>query len=137
VARGRFLSQVVGPHLESLCREFAITASTELFDGPPGEVGAGVVGDPANKTQIQIDVAVLAPVDHGRPRRILSLGAAKWDKHIDSGHVDRLGRARDLLTAKGFDTRETVLACYSGAGFAADVHPEPELALIDLDRLYA
>jgi AAA+ ATPase superfamily predicted ATPase len=136
-AHGRFLSQVVGPHFESLCREFAITASTELFNGPPGEVGAGVVSDPENRTQIQIDVAVLAPLDHGRPRRILSLGEVKWDKPITSGHVSKLRRARDLLAVKGFDTRETVLACYSGAGFAADVHPERDLALIDLKRLYA
>lgn len=31
-----------------------------MFGALPGEVGAGVVADPANRTQIQVDVAVLA-----------------------------------------------------------------------------
>jgi hypothetical protein len=32
-------------------------------------------------------------------------------------HLRRLERAAALLAARGYDTRETVLACYSGAGF--------------------
>ena len=135
-SRARFLSQVVGPHFESLCREFAVTASTELFRGPAGTVGSGVVSDPANRTQIQIDVAVLAPTDHGHPRQVLSLGEVKWDSPMGTTHVERLRRARDLLAVKGFDTRDTVLACYSGAGFAPDLHAAQDVALIGLDRLY-
>jgi uncharacterized protein len=137
-ARARFLSQVVGPHFESLCREYAIGAAEELFGGPPGEVGSGVVTDPANRTHIEIDVAVLAPAEHGRPRRVLSLGEAKWDRILDARHVERLARARDLLAARGFDTRGTVLAGYSGAGFAPDLRSANggEVALVDLRRLY-
>ena len=137
-ARARFLSQVAGPHFESLCREYAITAGAGIFGGPAGEVGHGVVADPANRTQIEIDVAVLAPADHGRPRRVLSLGEAKWDRVMDEGHLARLGRARDLLAVKGFDTRETVLACYSGAGFTPALHATAgdHTALISLDQLY-
>lgn len=56
-ARARFLSQVVGPHFESICREYAIAADPETYGGVPGEVGAGVVPDPANRSQIQVDVA--------------------------------------------------------------------------------
>ena len=139
-ARARFLSQVVGPHFESLCREFAITAGDDVFGGPPGEVGGGVVADPANRTQIEIDVAVLAPADHGRPRRILSLGEVKWDRVMDASHLDRLSRARDLLAVKGFDTQGTVLACYCGAGFAPDLQAardRTDVALIDLDQIYS
>jgi AAA+ ATPase superfamily predicted ATPase len=135
-SRARFLSQVVGPHFESLCREFAITASTDLFNGPAGTVGSGVVPDPANRTQLQIDVAVLAPADHGRPRRVLSLGEVKWDRPMGTAHADRLRRARDLLAVKGFDTRDAVLACYSGAGFAPDLRTQDDVALIGLDFLY-
>lgn len=137
-ARARFLSQVVGPHFESLCREYAISAGNDLFGGPPAQVGSGVVADPANRTQIEIDVAVLAPADHGRPRRVLSLGEAKWDRVMDSSHIDRLARARDLLAVKGFDTRDTILACYSGAGFAPDLSAlhDDKITLIDLDQLY-
>ena len=138
-AQPRFLSQIVGGHFETICRDYAIIADPELFGGLPAEVGTGVVSDPANKTQIQIDVAVLGPADHGQPRKLLSLGEAKWDRVMDQRHVDRLRRARDLLAVKGFDTRDTVLACYSGTGF----HPElaadkpDDVRLMGLDQLYA
>ncbi|WP_405087176.1 hypothetical protein [Microbispora sp. NBC_01389] len=130
----RFLSQVVGPHVEVLCREYALDA-----DGAAGEVGSGVVPDPANRTRIEVDVAVLAPVDHGRPRRVLSLGEVKWDRVMGAEHVARLRRARDLLTAKGYDTRDTVLTCYSGAGFTAELGAGPggDVRLVTLDDLYA
>jgi hypothetical protein len=116
-AKPRFLAQVAGPHFEQLCRDFATMAPPELFGGLPGEVGSGVVADPARRSQIQIDVAVLAPATPGEPRKVLSLGEAKWGDVPGARPADRLRRARDLLAAKGFDTRDTVLACYSGAGF--------------------
>jgi uncharacterized protein len=113
-------------------------ADPELFGVLPAEVGAGVVADPANKKQIQVDVAVLAPAEHGQPPRVLSLGEVKWDRIMDQHDVERLRRARDLLTAKGFAARDAVLACYSGAGF----HPEltaarpGDVRLIGLEQLY-
>jgi hypothetical protein len=79
-ARARFLSEVTGPHFEAICRDYAIAADPAVFGGPPGQVGSGVVVDPANRTQIQIDVAILAPAEPGRPRTILSLGEVKWDR---------------------------------------------------------
>jgi uncharacterized protein len=137
-ARPRFLSQVVGPHFESICRDYAIAADPEVFDGLPGEVGAGVVSDPGNRTQIEIDVAVLGLAEHGRPRKILSLGEAKWDRTMDIRHVERLRRARDLLAVKGFDTSGTVLTCFSGAGFSDDLQAARgnEVRLIGLGQLY-
>ncbi len=120
-ARSRFAAQVLGPHFEQICREFAVAAPPEIFGGLPAEVGAGVVTDPAHRTQIDVDVAVLAPANPGEPRRVLSLGEAKWGEVMGVRHVERLRRARELLAGKGFDTRDTVLACYSGAGF------DPEL----------
>ena len=58
---------------------------------------------------------------------------------MDLGHLDRLSRARDLLAVKGFDTRDTILACYSGAGFAPDLQAardRTDVALIDLNQIY-
>jgi hypothetical protein len=137
-ARGRFLSQVVGPHFESLCRDYAIRADPQVFGGLPGEVGSGVVADPANRTQIEVDVAVLAPAEHGRSRRVLSLGEAKWDRVMDVRHVERLRRARDLLAVKGYDTNGTLLHCYSGAGFNSELRAlqADDVRLVDLDQLY-
>jgi hypothetical protein len=81
---------------------------------------------------------VLAPAEPGQRRRILSLGEAKWGQVMGRQHVERLGRARDLLSAT-FDTTDCVLACYSGAGFHEDLtsRSQPGVALISLADLYA
>jgi hypothetical protein len=55
-------------------------------------------------------------------------------------HLERLARARALLTVKGYDTDGTVLACYSGGGFDANlsdaVRNRQDVLLIGLDQLY-
>lgn len=138
--RAVFTSRVVGPHFETLCREFALRAPADTFGGPPGEVRSGVVNDAANRSQIEIDVVVFAPARAGEPRRILSLGEAKWGQTMGAGHIARLARARDLLATKGYDTTDTVLACYSGAGFDDELPAggrDRRVALIDVARLYA
>lgn len=138
--RHTFLAQVVGPHFEALCRDFALDAEEDVYGDFPAEVGSGVVNDPANRTQIEIDVVVLAAPEPGRPRRILSLGEAKWGETMGTSHLARLSRARDLLAAKGYDTRDTVLACYGGSGFTDDLRAaaaqDTRALLVDLDRLY-
>jgi uncharacterized protein len=138
-ARPRFVAQVTGPHFESICRDYAITAGPGVFGQRPGEVGSGVAADPANRTQIEIDVVVLAPAEPGQPREILSLGEANWDKVMDLRAVRRLERARDLLAVKGFGTQKTILACYSGAGFHRELKAAqgPGIQLVGLDQLYA
>lgn len=124
-SQATFLSQVIGPHFEGICRDWALSAGDDVFAAAPGEVAAGVVADPLRRSQIEVDVAVFAPDDPGRPRRVLSLGEAKWDKVMNAGHLQRLRRARDLLAVKGYDVGGTKLACYSGAGF------DPELVSLD------
>jgi uncharacterized protein len=138
--RSTFRSEIVGSHFEALCRQYALGADEDIYGGPPAEVGAGVVNDPAGKSQIQLDVVVLAPQEPGRRRQILSLGEVKWGEIMGAAHVERLTRARDLLTNKGYDTRATVLACYSGAGFHDDLRTatagHPNILLATLDHLY-
>lgn len=139
-ARQRFRAQVVGPHFEALCRDHALQAGGELFGIEPAEVLAGTVADPANRTQIEVDVVVLAPAAAGEPRRIIALGEAKWGDTLDRRQLDRLRRVRDLLAVKGYDTRETVLVGYGGAG--ADPawksgSAGDRVLLIGLDQLYA
>ena len=137
-ARPRFLSQVAGPHFETICRDYAIGAGPDVFGGPPGEVGSGVVTDPARRTQVEIDVAVLAPAEPGRARKILSLGEVKWDRAMDLRHVERLRRARDLLATKGFDISDALLTFYSGAGFdpALVAARGGGIQLVGLDQIY-
>lgn len=88
-------------------------------DESVGEVAAGKVADPARRDQIEVDVVVFAPDDPGRPRRVLSIGEAKWDKIMTVRNLDRLRRARDLLAVKGYEMGSARLTCYSGAGFDA------------------
>ena len=82
---------------------------------------------------------VLAPAAPGRPRKVLSLGEAKWDRTMDLRHVERLRRARDLLAVKGFDTRDALISCYSGAGFSGGLRAvqDHDIRLTGLDQLYA
>jgi hypothetical protein len=52
-------------------------------------------------------------------------------------HVDRLARARDLLSGS-YDARGCVLACYSATGFTDDLRGDkgaPAL-LVTLDDIY-
>lgn len=139
-SRATFLAQVVGPHFEAICRDWAMSSDSGVFGELPGEVAATVVADPTHRTQIQVDVAVLAPAEPGRQRRILSLGEAKWAKVMTSRHVDRLRRARDLLAVRGYDMSATTLACYSGAGFGDDLisaaRSASDIRLIGVDDLY-
>jgi uncharacterized protein len=141
-SRARFLSQVVGPHFEQLCRTFALTAGSDVFGEPVGEVASGVVNDAHQREQVQVDVVVFAPTEPGQPRRILSLGEAKWGEPMGERHLARLRQARNLLAAQGYDTRTARLACYSGAGFDETIRTtattdSDRAQLVGLNDLYA
>ncbi|GIF43041.1 AAA family ATPase [Actinoplanes xinjiangensis] len=139
--RQTFLTQVAGPHFEALCRAFALESGYAAFPEQPSEVGSGTVNDPANRTQIEIDVVALAAQHPNSPRRIVSLGEAKWGEVIGHRHLDRLVRARALLRPMGYDTDSTVLALYGGAGFTEELTAaaaeDDRILLVDLDRLYS
>jgi uncharacterized protein len=138
-AQQAFLSQVVGPRFEQICRDWALLAD-DAFEEAPAEIGAGVVADPANRTQIEIDVAAFGAAAPGERRRVLALGEVKWGRTMDLRDLGRLARARDLLAERGYDTAAAKLACFSGSGFddplqdaAAD---RPDVLLVDPSRLY-
>lgn len=139
-AKPRFSAQVLGPHFEDLCRQWAMLVEPHVFGRLPGEVGSGVVADPDRRSQIEIDVAVFAAAEPGRPRRVLSLGEAKWSKRISLRHVDRLRRAAQLLAKRGLDTATTMLTCYGGAGFDDDVRDtasrDDRIHLVTVSDLY-
>jgi AAA+ ATPase superfamily predicted ATPase len=138
-AQPAFSSEILGPHFEQLCRDFARVHGQDAFGAAVGDVSSGSVSDPEQKTQIEVDVAVLGPERHGTPRHVVSLGEAKWGKVMGMRHLERLRRARALLTIKGYDTSSAVLACYSGAGFDADLRSAAargEAVLIGPDQMY-
>ncbi|HWE92169.1 MAG TPA: ATPase [Pseudonocardiaceae bacterium] len=138
-----FMSKVVGPHFERVCREWTRWyADLETFGGYATAVGSGVVNDPAMRTHYEVDVAVLGQDDDGR-RVIRSIGEAKWNITMNLSHLGRLRHIRDLLrdhpnTPARVDTK---LALYSGSGFADDLREAAaesgDIVLVDLPRLYA
>ncbi|MBB5871127.1 AAA+ ATPase superfamily predicted ATPase [Allocatelliglobosispora scoriae] len=135
LARESFLSQVVGPHFEQICREYTLRSAVELFNAIPGQVAAGTVGDPGNKTQIQVDVAVIG----AHERTVLGLGEVKWQRIMGLRHLGRLQRARDLLSVAGYDVSAVKLMCFSGAGFDAELTAagaRGDAVLIGLSDLY-
>jgi uncharacterized protein len=136
----RFSSAVVGPHFESVCRDFVMSRGREIFGRPVGRVASGIVGDQSARDQIQVDVAVLGLAEPGYPREVISLGEAKWGETMGVRHLARLHRAQSVLAGKGFDTSETVLACYSSAGFDPELRSaalDRDILLADVDMIYA
>jgi uncharacterized protein len=136
----RFRSAILGPHFEAVCRDLAAGRGRELFGRHVGQVASGAVTGATERGQIQVDVAVLGPAEPGMPREVISLGEAKLGTTMGVRHLARLQQAQSLLSGKGFDTSQTVLACYSTAGFDADLQAaavEANVLLAGLDEIYA
>jgi hypothetical protein len=137
--RQRFIGNVVGPHFETLCRDWTLHFSDDRFGGWPSQVTAGTVNDPVNRTTHQVDIAAVGHSDDGKPP-LLAIGEVKWGEVMGTGHLDRLRHIRDLISTNDkYDSSQTRLVCYSGAGFTADLRKlaeRGEVELIGLDDLY-
>jgi AAA+ ATPase superfamily predicted ATPase len=136
----RFAAQVMGPHFEAMCREYMLGAGRSLLRGYLGQVGGGIVVDPAGRRQIEIDVAVTESGTGGSRASVAMLGEAKWGTVMGIGHLERLSRARELLADRGVDTGQCVLACFSAAGFSGALREEAaraDVLLLGLEELYA
>jgi AAA+ ATPase superfamily predicted ATPase len=136
----RYVSTVLGPRFEQLCREFALADPVGLLgDDLPARVGGGVVNDPNRRTSHEVDVAVVGIADGGKPP-LLSIGEAKWGEIMGTSHLDRLRRIKELIANGGrYDTSRTRLVCYSGAGFAPELleaSTAGHVTLVGLDDLY-
>jgi AAA+ ATPase superfamily predicted ATPase len=139
-SRRRFVSNVLGPHFEQMCRDWVLDyADPELFGELPAKVGHGVVHDAATRVGHEIDVAVIGVADGGKAP-LLAIGEAKWNDVMGEGHLDRLRHIRDVIARNGkYDTSRTKLLCFSGAGFnekALAVAQAEDVALVDLPALY-
>jgi hypothetical protein len=120
--------------------DYARRGSRILFGERSGQVAAGIVPTPSAGDKLRLDMVVYSSTGTGGDRRILSLGKAKWNKVMGLGHLRRLERARDLLAAKGYQVRDAIPACYSGAGFTSELTGEArrgQVLLVGPDQLYA
>ncbi|MES5821787.1 ATP-binding protein [Streptomyces sp. RG80] len=138
-AAERFAAQVAGPHFEAVCREYVLGPGRSLLSTSLGEVGSGVVTDSKNRRQIQVDVAVVERGSGGSRSSVSLLGEVKWGTVMGTAHLERLARARELLSARGVDTSHCGLACFSAAGFSEALRTEAArggVLLIGLAELY-
>jgi uncharacterized protein len=72
-----FNAQVGGPHFEAVCRSFATLSGADLFGELSAEVGHCTVNDPAERAQIQVDVAVFAAPGCALSRRAGPAGGSE------------------------------------------------------------
>lgn len=117
-ASRRFVSNVLGPHFEQLCRDWALPhADPELLGGLPSRFGHSIVHGPKARTGHEVDVAVIGIAEGAKPP-LLAIGEAKWNDTMGAAHIERLRHIRDLITRIGrYDTTSTRLICFSRAGF--------------------
>ncbi|OIV38756.1 ATPase [Mangrovactinospora gilvigrisea] len=140
-AQRRFTSNILGPHLEQLCRQWTRhQAPDDLFADHPFRVASAVVNDPANRTSHELDIAAFGLDDDGRSP-LLAIGEVKWGEIMGIGHLERLAHIRGLLTAQGRrGAAEARLACYSAAGFSDQLREradkDPGIVLVEASDLY-
>jgi hypothetical protein len=141
-AEPTFLSKVVGPRFEQVCRSwtqwYADPAAT--LGGNRTRVQSGVVPDPAARTGHEVDVVVFGQGDLTH-ERLLAVGEAKWNQAMGISHVQRLQHIRELLRARtDIEAQAARLLCFSGSGFTTELRDyadrSKDVELIDLDRLY-
>ncbi|MGH3544347.1 MAG: ATP-binding protein, partial [Mycobacteriales bacterium] len=137
----RFSSNILGPHFEQVCREWALRHATpERLGGLPARVGHGVVNDAQQRAIHEVDVVVVGLPD-GKKTRLLAIGEAKWNETMGIEHLERLRRIQSLIAqADRYDTTQTRLVCFSGAGFTNELRTAARssdmVQLVDLAQLY-
>jgi hypothetical protein len=134
-AQYRFARNVLGPHFENLCRDWALHFASDRFGGRPAQVTAGGVNDPVGKSVFEVDVVAVGHADAGKPP-LLAIGEAKWNESMGGHHLARLNRILDLVRKAGkYDTSRTRLVCFSGRGFSADLDEAARRGEVELVRL--
>ncbi len=141
--RHRFTCNVLGRHLEHVCRFWArYMAPFDLFGAQPNRVGSGNVNDPAKRARHEIDVVVFGGLDGDQAGHLLAIGEAEWGEVMGAAHLARLRHLRGLLVAQNRPGAATArLACFSAAGFTDDLRAEAaratDVLLVGEQELYA
>jgi uncharacterized protein len=137
-----FHSNVVGPHFEEICRQWARWyAGPQTYGTHPARVASGTVSDPDARKTAEVDVVVFGRSDDNQDT-LLAIGEAKWAETMTSTHLKRLEHIRGLLHARGDPGADSArFLLFSGAGFSHALLEragnDPSVQLIGLDRLYA
>ncbi|WP_026922925.1 ATP-binding protein [Glycomyces arizonensis] len=136
--RHTFLSQILGPHLEELCREWVHRFAPDELGRPEGfgAIGTANVHDRTGRAKHEIDVLAMDG------KQITFIGEAKATVHRPGIRaLERLEHIKALIAATEYRSDDAVLGVFSRTGFTPELRTtaehRPDLALIDLERLYA
>lgn len=118
-------SNIYGPHLEDLAREWAAHHATpSTLGGPPETVGAADIGCRQHRGH-QVDVVVTSG------KRVVALGEAKW-RDVGPADLERLRHIRDIAPNAG--GAHLLLVTAGRAQLPA--HQPDDVHIVDLERLY-
>ena len=141
-AQPRFRSQVLGPHFESMARDWARTyASNRTLGGRPGRVGFVKVDLSEEEQGYELDVVVEGAGEKvGGRTRLIAIGEAKASGVVRTkADLARLDRLRGQL-GKRADVSQAKILLFGRAGFESDLRSvaraRHDVELIDLARLY-
>lgn len=141
-SQATFAAQVIGPHFESLAREWTARFGHEAGLDDVGHVGRTVVACREHRGH-EVDVVALGR--RSRPRtpnaQITLLGEAKATNNLpDVSQLRRLEHIRDVLVGAGRDAANADLAVFSRSGFSeatlAAAACREDLHLLDLAAMY-
>lgn len=133
-------SLIHGPHLEDLARSWCMEyADPETIGGLPSRCEPAVVACREHQQNHELDVVVSAdpPQEKSRVLAIGEVKATSW--RVGLNQLERLRHIRSLLPASAISDQPKLLI-FSRQGFTPDLTAEarssPDVALIDLHRLY-
>ncbi len=132
-------SKILGPHFESLARQWCLQyADEETLGGPPGAVRPTEIGCREHQGGHEVDVVVTG--DPSSDAMIIAIGEAKDTvAPVGTRQLRRLEHLRGLLPSGRID-RQPRLLLFSTSGFTSDLTDEaairPDVELISLDRVY-
>ena len=138
-AKPTYSSQILGPHFESLARDWTITSLAARTGIPVGWTGTTTVACREHGQGHQLDVVSLRPGDMPRTSaaRVALIGEAKsTNRPHNEADLRRLTHIRDLLGARA---EGTALALFSRTGFDDDLRESEsrgEVTLVTLADMY-
>lgn len=142
-AEATYRSQIVGPHFESMCRQWTDRYASEVtLGGAAGPSASLQVNDRREQQSFELDVVALARRAGTNPTKAIQLIGEAKAHQIDVDALERLDRLNDLLTGRAGVTQSPTAKrlLFSVQGFTADLdaaaRARPDVELVDLERLY-
>ncbi|HEX2419476.1 MAG TPA: ATP-binding protein [Micromonosporaceae bacterium] len=132
-----FHPNILGPHFETLARDWALRFAPDELGEPAGlgDIGYAQIQDRTRRPRHEVDVIGV------RGKAVTLLGEAKATLAARTlRDLERLDHLRELLRDQGYDMARTKLALFSVNGFTSDLEraaaARRDVELVDLDRLY-